>query len=254
MPYLVRENLFLGNIGDAAEVIRNGSKEITHILCAIPTKESKKVYDGGSVGGSAYVGDGSKSCLLSDKLSYSLERAGKDLKLVRMGVPLRDTDDENLLDYLDVCVDFIDESRKKGSVLVHCFAGVSRSASIITAYLMRTEHLSQEDALGSLRQSCDIVCPNDGFLDQLKMYEEMGFKVDRASPIYKSFRLKVLGESYHPGDKIDSSKFGADPEFPSEVASGVKTTQNGGKNGTPAFRCKKCRRIVCIAGQCCGSH
>ncbi|VVA36780.1 PREDICTED: dual specificity [Prunus dulcis] len=181
MPYLVRENLFLGNIRDATEVIRNGSKEITHILCAIPTKEIK-VYDAGSVGGSASVGDGS--------ISF---RAGKDLKLERMGVPLRDRHDENLLDYLDACVDFIDKGRKKGSVLVHCFAGVSRSASIITAYLMRTEHLSQEDALGSLRQSCEFVCPNDGFLHQLKMYEEMGFKVDRASPIYKSFRLKVLG-------------------------------------------------------------
>ncbi|ONH94850.1 hypothetical protein PRUPE_7G035100 [Prunus persica] len=116
---------------------------------------------------------------------------------------------------------------KKGSVLVHCFADVSRSASIITAYLMRTEHLSQEDALGSLRQSYEFVCPNDGFLDQ----------VDRASPIC---------ESYHRGDKIDNSKFGADPGLPSEVASGVKTGQNGGKTGTPAFRCKKCRRIVAL--------
>ncbi|ONH94849.1 hypothetical protein PRUPE_7G035100 [Prunus persica] len=196
---------------------------------ALDVPEIKKVYAGGSVGGSTSVGDGSKTCLFSDKLSYSLERAGKDLKLERMGVPLRDMDDENLLDYLDV-------------------------ASIITAYLMRTEHLSQEDALGSLRQSYEFVCPNDGFLDQvillsakillfslivlqLKMYDEMGFKVDRASPIC---------ESYHRGDKIDNSKFGADPGLPSEVASGVKTGQNGGKTGTPAFRCKKCRRIVAL--------
>lgn len=28
---------------------------------------------------------------------------------------------------------------------------------------------------------------------QLKMFEQMGFKVDRESPIYKRFRLKVLG-------------------------------------------------------------
>ena len=28
---------------------------------------------------------------------------------------------------------------------------------------------------------------------QLKMFEDMQFKVDRASPIYKRFRLKVLG-------------------------------------------------------------
>ncbi|PRQ56543.1 putative phosphoric monoester hydrolase [Rosa chinensis] len=70
-------------------------------------------------------------------------------------------------------------------------------AAIITAYLMRTEQLSQEDALGSLRQSCEFVFPNDGFLNQLKMYEDMGFKIDHASPIYKSFRLKLLGESYY---------------------------------------------------------
>ncbi|CDP19238.1 unnamed protein product [Coffea canephora] len=71
------------------------------------------------------------------------------------------------------------------------------SAAIITAYLMRTEELSHEDALESLRQSCEFVCPNDGFLDQLKMFEEMGFRVDYASPIYKRFRLKVLGRVFH---------------------------------------------------------
>ena len=59
--------------------------------------------------------------------------------------------------------------------------------------------------------------------------------------------LSVLsGASYHRGDKIDSSKFGADPGLPIEVASGVESTQNGGKTGTPAFRCKKCRRVVAL--------
>uniref|UniRef100_A0A6N2N511 protein-tyrosine-phosphatase n=1 Tax=Salix viminalis TaxID=40686 RepID=A0A6N2N511_SALVM len=202
MPYPVRENLFIGNISDAAEVLQNGSSEITHILSVlssvsisfftewrsgvvIPTKEIKKVC----------VGDGEdewRSCLAANKVLYGLEYAGKDLKLVRMAVPIRDMESEDLLDYLDVCLDFIENSRKEGAVLVHCFAGVSRSAAIITAYLMKTEQLSLEGALESLRQSCESVCPNDGFLEQLKMFEEMGFKVDHANPIYKRFRLKVL--------------------------------------------------------------
>lgn len=257
MPHLVRENLFIGNITDAAEILVNGSTTVTHILSVlssasisffsewkksltIPTKEIKKVYAGGSGGASASEDDS------GDKLLCLLEYAGKDLKLVRMGVPIRDMESANLLDYLEVCLDFIDESRKEGSVLVHCFAGVSRSAAIITAYLMRTEHLSQEDALKSLRQSCEHVCPNDGFLNQLKMYEEMGFKVDHASSIYKSFRLKILGESYYRGDKIDSSKFGADPGLPSEFTSEVESPPNEGKSGTSAFRCKKCRRLVAV--------
>ncbi|GAV58540.1 DSPc domain-containing protein [Cephalotus follicularis] len=258
MPHLVREKLFIGNISDAAEVLQNGSPEITHILSVlssasvsffsewrteltIPSKEIKKVY----VGHDNSI-DWSKCCLSRDKLLYSLEYAGKDLKLIRMAVPIRDLERENLLDYLDVCLDFVDQSRKEGAVLVHCFAGVSRSAAIITAYLMRTEQLSQEDALESLRQICESVCPNDGFLNQLKMFEEMGFKVDFASPIYKRFRVKVLGESYNSGEKIDSSKFGADPGLATEASSQLKVPLDEKNNLTATYHCKKCRRIVAL--------
>nr|GLL36678.1 dual specificity protein phosphatase 12-like [Ipomoea trifida] len=160
MPYLVREHLFIGNISDAAEILQHGSEEITHILSVlssasisffsewrsglvIPTKEIDKVYFGGN-GSEGNTADESNTSVSPKKLLYSLEYAGKDLKFVRMAVPLRDMENENLLDSLDVCLDFIEESRKKGSVLVHCFAGVSRSASIVAAYLMRSEQLSYE--------------------------------------------------------------------------------------------------------------
>lgn len=262
--HLVRENLFIGNISDAAEVLQNGSAEVTHILSVlssasvsfftewrssltIPSKEIKKVYVGGSGGAvnSEDAGDdGSKSCLSPEKLLYSLEHAGKDLKFVRMAVSIKDTESEVLLDYLDPCLEFIEKSRKEGSVLVHCFAGVSRSAAIITAYLMRSEQLSAKDALESLRQSCEFVCPNDGFLEQLQMFEEMGFKVNRDSPIYKKFRLRVLGDSYNRGEKIDSSKFAADPGLPTEAPSEVKASQNGPVDRKITYRCQKCRRIV----------
>ncbi|KAI8562520.1 hypothetical protein RHMOL_Rhmol03G0042500 [Rhododendron molle] len=263
MPYLVRENLFIGNIGDAAEVLQNGSEEITHLLSvlssasisfftewrssiSIPTKEIRKVY-AGSLRPEDGSGDNSKSALSPEKLLYSLEYAGKDFKFVRMAVAIKDTESENLLDYLDVCLDFIDQSRKEGGVLVHCFAGVSRSAAIITAYLMKTEQLSQEDALEALRESCESVCPNDGFLEQLKMFEEMGFKVDHSSPIYKRFRLRLLGDSYSSGNKIDNSKFGPDPGLPTEeVSSEVGTAVDTVKVSSRAYRCKKCRRVVAV--------
>lgn len=148
MPYRVRENLFIGNIGDAAEVLQNGSSEITHILSMlstasisifaewrsgliIPTKEIKTVYVGASENEDSSASEDeslelSSSAMQPGKVLYGLEYAGKDLKVVRMAVPMRDMESENLLDHLDICLNFIDESRKKGSVLVHCFAGVSR--------------------------------------------------------------------------------------------------------------------------------
>ncbi|XP_020101287.1 dual specificity protein phosphatase 12-like [Ananas comosus] len=259
MPHLVRDRLFFGNIGDAADVLQGGGGgggggEFTHVLSllssasisfftewrptlSIPTEEICKVYAGGA-------DESPKKSLAPGKLLCARERAGPGLKLVRMAVPLRDTEDENLLDYLEVCLDFIDEGRKEGSVLVHCFAGVSRSAAIVIGYLMRTEQKSLEDALESLKESCEFVCPNDGFLDQLKMFEEMGFKVDTASPIYKRFRLKIIGQSYQLGAKIDGSIFEADPGLSSEpnfCADAPKESEQ-----KTAYRCKKCRRIVAL--------
>lgn len=256
MPYTVRENLAIGNIGDAAEILQNGVvHSVTHILSvlssasisffsewrpslSIPAKDIAKVHVADSAAAT--------SALPPEKLLYSLEYAGRDLKLVRMAVPLKDTENEDLLDYLEVGIDFIDRGRKEGSVLVHCFAGVSRSAAVIMAYLMRTERLSVEDALESLRQSCEFVCPNDGFLEQLKMFEGMGFKVDHSSPIYKRFRLKILGENHFSGLRIDSSKLGADPGMPVEISSEAEETTKVENNCGPTYRCKKCRRLVAL--------
>lgn len=258
MRYLVRENLFIGNISAAAEVLEGeeGSSDITHVLSllssasisfftewrssiSIPTKEIRRVLAGDV--------DAGTGALSPDKLVYVLEYAGNDLKIVRMAVPIKDTEDENLLDYLECCLDFIEESRKQGAVLVHCFAGVSRSAAIITAYLMRSERISLEAALESLRQSCESVSPNDNFLEQLKMFEEMDFKVDRSSTIYKRFRLKMLGDSYSRGEKMDSSKFGADPGLPQEATSPKpEICPDGNAKSTVAYRCKKCRRVVAV--------
>lgn len=257
----VRENLFLGDMNAASQVLvgsKEEEEEITHILSVlskpcigfftelkptffVPTKEIRTVY-------------------MHGKIHYVLENAGHDLKLVRMAVPLTDSEGANLLDYLQVCLDFIDHARNSGgSVLVHCFAGLSRSASIMTAYLMRSERLSLQDALASLRQSKPSVCPNDGFLEQLTMFQDMGFKVDHSSPIYKRFRWKVLGpttllsswvldvtnslwrkmsrvmlsstpeceapgESYNRGETIDSSKLAAYPCLSKKEASVLTET------------------------------
>ncbi|OMP07752.1 Dual specificity phosphatase [Corchorus olitorius] len=73
----------------------------------------------------------------------------------------------------------------------------------------------------------------------------MGHKVDHTSPIYKRFRLKVLGDCYNRGEKIDSSKLGADPGLPTESSSVIKASPDEGINRT-AYRCKKCRRVVAL--------
>ncbi len=80
-------------------------------------------------------------------------------------------------DLLKLCRDhdtntFIEEGRKSGGVLVHCHAGVSRSATVAATYLMCTLNLSFKDTLSKLQKERPCVCPNLGFRAQLYALED----------------------------------------------------------------------------------
>eukprot|EP01133_Synstelium_polycarpum_P013859 gene13859-16343_t len=74
--------------------------------------------------------------------------------------------------YFDETFEFIEQGRQEGAVLVHCFAGMSRSASVCIAYLIRKLKISYDDAYGLVKDARSIVCPNPGFVRQLKEYEQ----------------------------------------------------------------------------------
>jgi protein-tyrosine phosphatase len=50
-----------------------------------------------------------------------------------------------------------------GTVLVHCFAGISRSASCIIAYLMQELNMPFFEAMSYTRKRRPIIFPNYGF-------------------------------------------------------------------------------------------
>uniref|UniRef100_A0A667XQK4 Dual specificity protein phosphatase n=1 Tax=Myripristis murdjan TaxID=586833 RepID=A0A667XQK4_9TELE len=54
-----------------------------------------------------------------------------------------------------------------GRVLVHCLMGVSRSSTLVLAFLMIVEGLRLQEAVAAVRPHRDI-CPNPGFLQQLR--------------------------------------------------------------------------------------
>lgn len=98
------------------------------------------------------------------------ETTNKKFKLKRIAV--NDNGTQNLKDYFEEAVDFIDEAKKSGSkVLVHCQAGISRSPTIIIAYLMKKQNLKFNDAYNKVRELRPIIAPNLVFMSQLMDYE-----------------------------------------------------------------------------------
>jgi len=76
--------------------------------------------------------------------------------------------------YLDKATKLIHESLLDSqAVLIHCYAGKQRSASLIAAYLMRYGHLSRTDAVSTI-QSKRLVAftPGINFKDALTQFEE----------------------------------------------------------------------------------
>ncbi|KAK3546602.1 hypothetical protein QTP70_030477 [Hemibagrus guttatus] len=87
-------------------------------------------------------------------------------------VPMLDLPETKLTSYLPQCFEFIDEARKQdGVALLHCNAGVSRSASIAIAYLMAREKIPFDDAFNRVKSARPSTQPNAGFLVQLKEYQ-----------------------------------------------------------------------------------
>ncbi|KPI90467.1 putative dual specificity protein phosphatase [Leptomonas seymouri] len=65
-------------------------------------------------------------------------------------------------------VDFIEESQKKKcGCLVHCFAGLSRSATTVIAYLMMKKNMRLDEAYLVAKKGRPAILPNKGFFDQL---------------------------------------------------------------------------------------
>lgn len=72
----------------------------------------------------------------------------------------------------DECFLYIENIRLQGHcVFVHCNAGISRSPTIIIAYVMKHLKIGFDGAFKIVKETRSTINPNAGFVSQLKDYE-----------------------------------------------------------------------------------
>ena len=79
----------------------------------------------------------------------------------------------DLYSHFEECSTFMDEAFRSGNgCLIHCAAGISRSVTMVTAWIMKTYRLYYQDAIEYVRSKRPVASPNDGFVEQLLRWEQ----------------------------------------------------------------------------------
>lgn len=85
---------------------------------------------------------------------------------------LSDEPSSNIIPLIEYAIPIINKAIvEKENLLVHCEAGISRSASIIIGYLIREKNMSPKDALDYVEERRPCIWPNHGFWNQLENFK-----------------------------------------------------------------------------------
>lgn len=150
MPDQVEPGLWIGDIGDAKDSSLLSRLGVTHVISAAPEHD----------------------------LAFSYH-----VKVLRF--VLSDKNWERARPVFGETVHYIQEAyRFDGTVFVHCQEGISRSATLVLAYLMISRRSTLSEAHSILKAVRPRIEPNPGFLKELRFLErDITGKVSSVQPL-----------------------------------------------------------------------
>lgn len=150
-------------------------------------------------------------------------------------IQLSDQPKEDLLCQLDETDLFLKEGLSKGAVFVHCYFGVSRSATVVIAHIMKKYNITYQEAFNRVKAKRSIVFPNQGFVSQLKLYRKMGYTIDPRNMHYKVYRLNIAADRVRKVKMLPQNFH--DLIQPDPGLEQIQPEPN-------VYKCRKCRRVV----------
>jgi len=157
-----------------------------------------------------YLGDAASSrdlVLLQSNLITHILVVGSRLQLhfpklfTYHHIDIEDEPDVNIMIHFNTCIDFILKAlQKRGVVLVHCMAGVSRSSSVVIAYLMCQHKWPYQNAFKHTEKHRPMIYPNLGFREQLQLFEKLNYRIEKTNAEYELY-WRTVQEKVRKQDK-----------------------------------------------------
>ena len=128
---------------------------------------------------SSYNATKNKSLLEKNKITHIINCAAdfcenvfeSENKYTYLSFYLKDHVSENIECIFYECIKFIENVKEKGGrVLVHCIQGISRSVTLVMAYLIYKNKLTYDKAFNIVQSKREISSPNFGFSIQLQNF------------------------------------------------------------------------------------
>jgi len=180
------EALAKENKAEAPHVLQGGFAKFGSIYPFLTSSSSKK-----AIGGSypseilhsflylgSFVNAKIKQQLKDLGITHILNMAGElpnefpdEFKYLKCD--LDDTSQDNVAFHFESCLNFIDEAKTSSTkILVHCAMGISRSPSVVIAYLMKERSWTYAKAFQYVKSMRSCIKPNPAFVNQLAGFEQ----------------------------------------------------------------------------------
>jgi len=201
MPSLIIPRLYLSNLFVARDETQISSLGVTHIISVINN---------------------------APKFPSALPH------LKTLHIPIEDTPQADLLRYLEQTTQFIKDALAENDtnvVLVHCLMGMSRSATVVCAYLVATTSMLPSECVAYVASKRSIVCPNSGFLRQLDTYatryygkgqKSKGWQIKMGTGVAERIRRLIHQETRLQSSETTTTRLSANVE--EEVAPAFEVT------------------------------
>ncbi|KAI5451020.1 tyrosine protein phosphatase yvh1 [Naganishia albida] len=180
--------------------------------------------------------------------------------ILTLPIPIDDTPDADILCHLDGCVRWIadvleaeqaserpsqsdsgERPGRKGAVLVHCQAGMSRSATVVAAYLMKTLNIPPEEAVEMIREKRPVVYPSETFREQLALWYKAKFKATVRDRDIRQWYMERTAVQVRNNGELEEEATQHMAKYPATPTASMPATPVGGY-GKRKIRCKMCRR------------